>query len=211
MSFFPRLRTGLLRLPNMQRAIDSFRKSLLHVEHLGGLHAALAGLTTSAVDGSDLLRAQIVLSVSALDYYVHEVTVLGMKEIFESRRPPTTAFLKYRVSVAVASSGSAAVFEAEVRERHSFLSFQQPEKVADAVRLFSEIDLWKAVASAMSTTDRAVKDQLKLLIDRRNKIAHEADLIPGVFGERWPIETADVTRSLSFVRNICEGIHTSIV
>ncbi|EXI92852.1 MAG: hypothetical protein AW12_00332 [Candidatus Accumulibacter sp. BA-94] len=198
----------------MQPAIDAFRESLSRVEHLGGLYKALSGLTTAAVDASDLLRAQVVLAVSALDYYIHEVTVLGMVAVFEGRRPVTQAFQKYRVAVGAVSLGmstrSSSWFETEIRERHSFQSFQQPDKVADAIRLFSDVKLWQEVASRMSSTEKDVKDQLKLIVDRRNKIAHEADLDPSYPGTRWPIKEMDVDLSLQFLRAVCESIHVSI-
>lgn len=199
----------------MQSAIEAFRESVSRVEHLGGLYKALTGLTTTVVDASDLLRAQVVLAVSALDFYVHEVTVSGMVEVFEGRRPPTQAFLKYRVSLGSVSGGmstrSSSWFEAEIRGRHSFLSFQQPDKVADAIRLFSDVKLWKEVASKMGNTEKGVKDQLKLIVDRRNKIAHEADLDPSYPGQRWPIKDSDVEQSLQFLSALCENIHASIV
>jgi len=199
----------------MQKAIDAFRESANRVEQLGGLYKAITGLTTAAVDASDLLRAQVVLAMSALDYYIHEITVLGMVEVFEGKRSPTQAFLKYRVSVGAVSVGmsthSSSWFEAEVRERHSFLTFQQPDKVADAIRLFSEVKLWQEVASKMASTEQAVKDKLRLIVDRRNKIAHEADLDPSYPGARWPIKDSDVEQSLQFLRKLCECIHTSIV
>lgn len=199
----------------MQKAIDAFSESLNRVEHLGGLHKALAGLTTAAVDASDLLRAQIVLGVSALDYYVHEVTVLGMLEVFEGKRPATPAFLKYRVSVTAILGKSTPPatnwFESEIRERHSFLSFQQPDKIADAIRLFTDVKLWQQVGAKMAVPEQAVKDQLKLIVDRRNKIAHEADLDPSYPNIRWPIHIADVDQSLKFLRRMCDAIHDSIV
>lgn len=199
----------------MQPAIEAFRESMSRAEHLGGLYKALSGLTTTAVDASDLLRAQIVLGVSALDYYIHEVTALGMVAVFEGKRPPTPAFLKYRVSISVISAGMSAPtsswFEAEIRERHSYLSFQQPDKVADAIRLFSNIKLWHEVSIELGSTEEAVKNQLKLIVDRRNKIAHEADLDPSYPNTRWPIHVGDVEMSLQFLRDVCESVFVTIV
>lgn len=198
----------------MQPAIEALRVSMSRVEFLGGLYSALSSLTTSAVDASDLLRAQIVLAVSALDYYVHEVTVIGMVAVFEGKRLPTQAFLKYRVSVGAISAGASAPnsnwFESEVRERHSHLSFQQPDKIADAIRLFSEVTLWREVSSKIGSPEQSVKDHLKLIVDRRNKIAHEADLDPSFPGVRWPVHVSDVEHSLRFLRQVCESIHATI-
>lgn len=180
--------------------------------HLGGLHNALSSLTTSAVDSSDLLRAQLVLGVSALDYYVHEITVLGMVAVFEGRRPPTPAFLKYRVAMdsVLARAKGYAWFEADIRERHSYLSFQQPDKIADAIRLFSDVKLWQQVALQLSMPEQDVKSRLKLIVDRRNKIAHEADVDPSYPNMRWPITKPDVDQSLTYIVQICESIYVAV-
>jgi hypothetical protein len=198
----------------MQKALDAFHECIERVEHLAGLYKAIASLTTPAVDSSDLLRAQIVLTVSALDFYVHEVTLLGMLEVYTGRRPPTQAFESYRVSVgamlAGSSSGGTAWFEDEVRDRHSFLSFQQPDKIADAIRLFSDVKLWQVVAGSLGQTDSAVKATLRLIVDRRNKIAHEADLDPSYPGTRWPISEADANQCREFIKSLVQGIHANV-
>ena len=181
--------------------------------HLGGLHEALSSLTTSAVDASDLLRAQIVLGVSALDYYVHEITVLGMVAVFEGQRPPTPTFLKYRVAMDSVLSGTSTAcswFESDIRERHSYLSFQQPDKIADAIRLFSDVKLWQHVALQLAMSEQDAKVRLKLIVDRRNKIAHEADIDPSFPNMRWPISETDVDKSLAYIAQIGESIYVAV-
>ena len=184
------------------------------MHHLGGLHKAILSLTTPAIDASDLLRAQIVLAVSALDFYVHEITVIGMLEVLGGVRPVTPAFEKYRVSVgamiAGLPTGSHDWFEADVRERHSFLSFQQPDKIADAIRLFSDVKLWSSVSAALGQDEATVKARIRLIVDRRNKIAHEADLDPSYPGSRWPITESDVASSCQFLSQIAEAIHVTV-
>src|SRR3989338_1177243 len=119
----------------MHNAIQQFRSNIERVRALGGLYAALSRLTTPAVDSTDILRAQIVLAVSALDHYIHEFTRLGMIEVFNGLRPPTDAFRRFQVSIDAAMLGLKAVggsswFEGEIREKHKFLSFQYPDKIA---------------------------------------------------------------------------------
>lgn len=196
----------------MIRAIEAFRTSMDRTRHLGGLHDALSSLMTSAVDSSDLLRAQLVLGVSALDYYVHEITVRGMIEIFDGTRSPTPAFLKYRVAMDLVLSGTigCTCFEADIRERHSYMSFQQPDKIADAIRLFSSIRLWEQVALQLSMPEQEVKARLKLIVDRRNKIAHEADVDPSFPNMRWPITKLDVEKSLTYISQVCESIYIAV-
>lgn len=197
----------------MDAAIEIFRVSITRTRHLEGLHEALASITTPAIDISDLLRAQIVLAVSSLDFFIHELTVLGMLEIFQGLRPPTDAFRKYRVSgellIAPQAQNPAAFIE-DVRERHSYLSFQQPDRIADAIRLFHDKPLWKAVSIRMSRTENSLKTQLRLVVDRRNKIAHEADVDPSYPGERWPITATDSSSAIDFIAHLCEAIFAEV-
>lgn len=201
----------------MHNAIQHFRANIARVHALGGLRQALSRLTTSAIDTSDIMRAQIVLTVSALDHYIHEITRLGMLEVFSGSRPATPAFRRFQIFMDAAMAGIAGAgghywFEAEIRERHSFLAFQQPDKVADAIRLISPRELWPEVAASMSmgVTAQDLKDRLRLIIDRRNKIAHEADLDPSYPGTRWPIAATDVENTIIFVTDICEAIHAVV-
>ena len=83
----------------MHSAIQHFRSNIERVRALGGLYEALSRLTTPAVDSTDILRAQIVLAVSALDHYIHELTRLGMLEVFNGLRPSTTAFGRFQVTM----------------------------------------------------------------------------------------------------------------
>lgn len=136
-----------------------------------------------------------------------------MVAVFERQRPPTPAFLKYRVamdSVLSSNSGTCGWFEADVRERHSYLLFQQPDKIAEAIRLFSDVKLWQNVALQLSIPEQDVKTRLKLIVDRRNKIAHEADIDPSFPNMRWPISRSDVNQSLTYITQICESIYVAV-
>ena len=88
----------------MNKSLDIFRASLNRARAIDTLHAHFSELVTQALDLSDLLRAEIVLVVSALDYFVHELTRLGMMEIWQAKRPPTPAYLKFSISLVKAGS-----------------------------------------------------------------------------------------------------------
>ena len=200
----------------MHNAIIQCRANIGRVKEIGGLYGALSTLTTSIVDTSDLLRAQAIMIVSALDHYIHEITRIGMLEIYNGNRPHTAAFLKFQISInvlqsAISSRGAtSAIFENEIREKHNYLSFQHPDKIADAIRLFFSDPLWPAVGDKIAAPINDVKTRLRLIVDRRNKIAHEADMDPSYPGLRWPISKADVTNTVSFIENICEAIHSIV-
>ena len=59
----------------MLNPIEQFRENIARVQVLDGVHTALDNTTTAALDLTDLLRAQIVMIVSALDLY----QVFGVK------------------------------------------------------------------------------------------------------------------------------------
>lgn len=173
-------------------------------------------MVTPAMDLTDILRAEIVMIVSALDHYIHELARLGMLEVFHGKRTPTPSFRKFDVSLdhvlaAMGGSPGPAWLETEIRTNHGFQSFQHPEKIADAVRLFSSVELWKAVGSNLGEDPKVVKTKLLLLVDRRNKIAHEADLDPTFPGVRWPISPGVVEEAIEFVAKLCEAIDAATV
>lgn len=176
------------------------------------IYLSMSTMVTKALDLSDLLRAEIVMVVSALDHYIHELSRLGMVQAYEGKRNPTPAFLKFGISLEstlLIKSGTSgtAWLDTEIRTKHSFLSFQHPDKIADAVRLFSDIELWNLVSQELNDKPQNVKTRINLLVDRRNKIAHEADIDPSYPGSRWPIDSKMVEEAIDFVSTVCEAIH----
>jgi len=197
----------------MQRAIEQFRENIGYVRSLGAIHAALKAQTTPVLDLSDILRAELVMAVSALDHYIHEVVKIGVLEIYDGSRKDTPAFLRFPVRMdnvhqALASPTNTYWLESAIREHYSWQSFQQADKIADAIRLISEIKLWDEIANILGKSPQNVKQQLKLIVDRRNKIAHEADLDPTVPGIRWPIDEVLVNDSVDFIEQLAETIHS---
>lgn len=194
----------------MQAAIDQFCENLARARSLAGLAQSLSSLTTAAVDLSDILRASLVLTVSALDHFVHEFTRLGILEVHRGHRPTTDAYLSFRVPMSAAREGMADTSRDEwldqaIREAHSWLSFQHPDKIADAIRFMSNVRLWEQVASELGMTSRTVRVQLGAIIDRRNKIAHEADMDPTNPGLRWPINEALVRDAIDFIKRMTQA------
>ena len=197
--------------------LEQFRENIKRVQNLGGLYDVLSQQTTSALDLTDLLRSQIVMAVSALDYYIHEITRGGMLEVYGGKRPQTLAFLRFQVTMEatlqeiVADQGNDGWLDEEIRKKHGYLAFQHPDRIADAVRLFSSCTLWTSVASELNIEVEDVKTELQLIIDRRNQIAHEADLdsrIPG--GNRFAISSSDTKRIIDFIQDIGEAIHVVV-
>jgi hypothetical protein len=191
--------------------IDQFRANMSRVRHLGSLFVTIKGLTMAAVDLTDILRAELVMAVSALDHLVHELARVGMLDVYHGRRSETDAYRRFRVSMGAAALGLAAPsvsdwFDAAIRDSHGWLSFQRPEKIADAVRLFSTVVLWDAAAARLGLSAADMKTRLQAIVDRRNKIAHEADLDPTLPGATWPIDEVLVNEAVDFIEQVGEAI-----
>ena len=201
----------------MQEAIDRFRTNLIPVRNLGSIVTALSSQTTGALDLTDILRAELVLSVSALDHYIHEVVRLGMLEAYQGIRLRTAQFQGFQVSLGSATGMSSTLqstkdtwIDEEIRSRNSFRSLQTPETIASAIRLISDVTLWDQVARHMNASTEQVKNRLRLIVDRRNKIAHEADMSPFPYQDRWPINRHMVTNAVDFLEQVVEAIRTVI-
>lgn len=246
----------------MQSALDQFHISIGRVRDLIALHNSVKAQATGALDVSDMLRAALVLAVSALDYYVHEVVTLGMLEIHRGQRSepipsantPQSAFSRFQVSLGgarqdrltaidiaswleadiqqtqgyeflqqsqtisaliptisssiLARLNNTSWLESEIRERLGYQSFQQADKIADAIRYISDKKLWDEVAIQMSRSAKDIKQQLNSIVDRRNKIAHEADIDPTFnIGSRWNIDEVLVGDAVDFIETLVESIH----
>ena len=196
----------------MQVVIDQFRVNIARVRNLGVIYNALNGQTIAAIDFSDILRSELVMGVSALDYYIHEIVRIGMLEVYRGTRPETSAFLRFQISLervrqALSTPTSDAWFENEIRERHSWRSFQQADHIADAIRLISDISLWEQVSNHLEMPAQDVKEQLNFIVDRRNKIVHEADMDPTPYDTRWPIDEVLVDDAINFIEQIAQTIY----
>ena len=135
----------------MQSALDQFHISISRVRDLIAIHNSIKAQSTPTLDSSDILRAALVLSVSALDYYVHEVVKLGMLEVHQGLRPEPPAFSRFQIYLGSAREALTVSpnmdnwLKDEIQKRHSYKSFQEPDKIAEAIRLISDKKLWEEI------------------------------------------------------------------
>jgi hypothetical protein len=196
----------------MQQAIEQFRINIDRARHLSTIFQAFEDMTTDVIDLSDVLRSEIVLAVSALDHFIHDLVRLGMLDIFQGKRPFTKAYNKFPVPLhtthsAISDLQNIEWLDSVIRQSHGWKSFQTPNNIADAIRLIVEKNLWDEVGDVLNLSAEEVKTKLKAIVDRRNKIAHEADLDPTLPNARWPITRSDIDQSVDFVHSVGEAIY----
>lgn len=99
----------------------------------------------------------------------------------------------------------------EVKRKLGYQSFQRPEKISDAIKLISDIFLWNELANELSEPADTIQMKLDLIVDRRNKIAHEADVNPAFPLERWPIDQKMASDSVDYTEVIVKSIHKVVL
>lgn len=200
----------------MHRALDQLNINLDRVNFLLGTYAALEAQTTAAVDLSDLLRAAIVQSVSSADHFIHELLRLGALEIHGGVRPSTPDYHSLMIEVGTRLNANPATvpstdIDSAIRERNSWRTFQQPQKIADALACITTVPVWAQVAHHMNGAETDIRIRMQLIVDRRNKIAHEADMDPSFPGTRWPITQTMAQDTCDWIRTMCDTIFTVVV
>lgn len=192
-------------------AYEEFLRHMGAARHTAGTATALSAQVTGALQVDDLLRGALVQAVSALDRYVHEEVRVRLLQHFSDDSAPS-AMLRFQVPLSAVlrfrDEGGVAWLDEVVRSRHSFLSFQAPDKIADAIRLVSDGELWKEVAQTIGRPVQGIKQELKLIVARRNAIAHESDISPVPPYDQNDIKIEDVTGTLEFVEGLVSAIHS---
>jgi hypothetical protein len=148
-----------------------------------------------------------------------------MSKIFDGIRTACSGFSKFqcsadtllRIKNAATPADASAAFDLEVRTKLSRVTYQYPEDIADGVRLVSAIELWNEIAVAKGATaatkgalSKSLKRDLSLIVERRNKIAHEGDLQRSIPRIPWSITRADVSYVAGFIEDLVRTIDTIV-
>ena len=195
----------------MNDSIDLFRTNINRVKNLDGIYSALESSTTPVLDLSDLLRAELVMTVSVLDHFIHSMIEEGMAEIYQNQRNSTIAYTKFEISLAniplvLATPQETIWFKEEVKKKISHQSFQRSDKISPILKLISDKNIWSESASILNRPQQDITLQLNLIADRRNQIVHQADIDPTYPNQRWPIDIQSVDESVEFIENLSETI-----
>jgi hypothetical protein len=144
---------------------------------------------------------------------MHDIVRIGMIDTFIGRRTATPKYLGEKLTMEAFVAINAAtippkevVFEQHLIAKFKILSFQDPDKVADGLSyIWAEQDKWQAVANAMAIDAKSCRTRLRLIVDRRNSIVHEADT-DITTGLKHPISKADCEGAMTFLEELGEKI-----
>ncbi|SRR5712692_4990779 len=202
----------------MNRALLQFEVNLQSARRLGFIYLAFVDKFTEAITLDDLLRAELVLAVSAVDCYIHDVVRVGMTRCFSAVGGEPNAYLNFGVSLGLAKRIAAeasepvrlALVEEEIRRLHGFRTFQNAENISQALALIGVKSIWDKVGISLSIRPSDVRTRLDIIVDRRNRIAHESDVDPTMgIGMKYPIDHPMVQQAVNFLEQMVKASYCS--
>ena len=181
-------------------AEEVFSRSLDRARTLCDLQAYLSGNISKALDTSDVLRAAVVLCVSAFDFLIHEIFRIEVSVRFKNQVPIDRLMIPF--DVVVSGRPKDVLIDEHIVERNSYRSFIDPGKYAEAMSYFVSHP-WSRVAMELGKSEQSLKQRLRLIYQWRNRIVHEADIKPVLAGvDLWPIQYRDVLDAVSAIEDL---------
>jgi hypothetical protein len=199
----------------MQRAIQQLRLNIQSVKELDSIYSLIVeNYPLLAEQSSEILRAEIVLSVSTLDCFIHDLVKYGMVETYQENRLASKQFETYQIPFkflkhienSQRTDDKLGYLETAISEINSKDSYQSPKNIEYALGLININKIWSALANEMNSKADDIKNELSLIVDRRNKIAHEADY-NNLSGDKYPIDRNNVNDVIAFIEKFCEAIY----
>jgi hypothetical protein len=204
-------------------ALDELHDNLGYARDrvMGGRY--LEKLKVQAFAVADLYRAAWVQAVSALDHWVHRELydrASGYAANSSIPRPAGFESLAVPMKLVRQMQGEpktiAEAFRNEMKQQYGWRSFQQPDKIKQALLIVSDDFNWPAVHKSLvqpsgadatvPATHKDVQFRVSEIAKRRNRIAHEADRDQERPGERSPITDRGALEVIDFLESLCEAI-----
>ncbi len=197
----------------MHNAHVLFKRNIAAARDLSVLYETLSQQVALPQSFDDLLRSQIVYGVSAFDKFVHDVVRIGMLQILAGTRPVTAKYESEPIAMKTIIEMQAATippkdhfFEQALIRKFKTVSFQDPAKVADGLSyIWNEAQKWQRIAASLGVSDEATRTRLRLIVDRRNSIVHEADIDP-ISGAKFPISKYESDGTVNFLSSCADAI-----
>lgn len=204
------------------RQFEAFMTNLSYARRMAKAGRILTPFRSPTIDIDDFYRAAWVQAVAALDHWLHEEVLRRVAELTLQDSPAMPPQLRrYELPlhrVEAVRRGEVTLSEAVVehlRDKLSVQALQHPGKIAEVLKLVTEKKVWFEVAGCINkeffqgrTTfnEKTLRSRFLEITQRRNKIAHDADLIDGDLKQRRPIDEAEVTDAIDWIERIALAI-----
>lgn len=211
-----------LETPQAPTPFSNLQRNLNYARNLATAGQHLAQLQVGAFEVPDVFRAAWVQSVAALDHWVRQE--LRSRMLLLASQPGgarPAGFTSFPMSLGLMEAvraGDLTLVEAidrQLRETRSHLTYQHPDKIREALALVSDVKgLWDRVATVLSEragdgvvfSGSGVRQQLREIVIRRNKIAHESDEDPANPESKRSIDAASATQTIDWIEQLAAAI-----
>ena len=202
----------------MRNPKTTWENNRKNINEMHWLHLRLEGMVPT-LDLSDILRSEYVLIVSAFDCYLHDVVLQGMSDMFSGTRVEVNNFKDFCIPMSTVKQLLATsdisvredIYNASVKKILSKDSYQSPKSVEFALSMVNLTKAWSKIGQKIGMKAEDVRTTLGLIILRRNKIAHEADIENLISMKKTEIERADVEEVIDFLNKIVLAIDETLV
>ena len=194
----------------MKAALEQFHEEIRRVRNLIAIYDYLQADPKNTLDSSDVLRGGMVLLVSALDTFVHDVVRIGMIQILRGDRKQTDSYQKVKFTLQQVNFDPDYLwFERQIREENGRETFQTPEQLEKAIKYIFKEDLWVRLSQILKLDNKEdIKRHIRAIVDRRNQIAHEADLDMGLPAPtKRSIESEDIKDAVDFIEKLANAVY----
>lgn len=200
----------------MSSPLKSFEKNIESIKMLDNIYKYFSN-QLHAIDLSEILRAELVLLVSAFDCYIHDIVKHGMLEIFNGQRETNSKYSDFRIPLSFVQQIILAdndlqkkqLIEAAIKNVNSKNSFQSPANIDNTLQIISVKNIWGQIKDDIEMEPCDIKHKLGIIVNRRNKIAHEAD-IDSITDEKTEILHEDIIDSIGFISKVTNAIDKKI-
>ena len=195
-------------------AYATFAVNLAGARNVVAAGRNLEGLGVTRVDIGDLYRGAWLQAVSALDTFMRAEILRRVEAIAQSVsgvRPQELDRLKITVKEAeeirLGTLTAAEVVVAAVAAEIERATIQRPAAISKYLRYVTGDDVWEPVAAVMRAADSAwrslgageLRRRLDDVIERRNQIAHGADLLADGSGGKRPIDASSIEAAIALI------------
>ncbi len=170
----------------------NFDKTIARVDSLLEVHQELAKEKgRPPLWMSDILRSAMVFILAAFDSYVHDVISENFYKVITKKKGLSLPkklldilreTVPYEKSINLwFTSKQAQIICGSIRKRNSERSYMKPEKIEEGLSVLGIDNLWRDIARNFGRRRDGLKTLVRGYAERRDKIAHEGDIIKPSF------------------------------
>lgn len=213
------IKNNIIPDPNAIKIIKNFNLTICNIENKFELVEKLRNNGQLEIM-DDVLRSQVVFTMSSLDYYMHEIIKYGILSIFKKERSTTKSYENFTVTLscverALLNLESIDWLEEWINLKHRANTFMDPKKIKEAFALITKIDIFEKVATKLSydgvsLSKSDLSNKMSEIYKRRNSISHQSDRneVTGILNE---IDEEFVKDVIYTIKNFVLYAHDEIV